>query len=65
VPTYRVTYRPDLRHPAEDVDADRVTVQPGSGQVLLHTSVLVIGQPREIVVRRLRGEDVLSVEQTS
>lgn len=56
---YRITYSTDAAD--EVVEADRVAVEAG-GQIVLHQIVMVIGQPREIVVLRLRGRDVASVQ---
>ena len=63
MPTYRVTYRTGLPMATEDIEADSVTVQAGTGHVVLHRAVLVIGRPREVVVRRLRGQDVERVNR--
>jgi hypothetical protein len=62
VALYRVTYRPELDREPEDVEADAVTVEGGNGLVVLRQVVMVIGRPREVVIRRLRGGDVVSVE---
>lgn len=58
---FTITYRPETGLPAETVDADGVRTEAG-GQVVLRRSVLVVGQPREVVVRRLAGAQVLRVE---
>lgn len=61
MPHYRITYA--TNRPPEVVEADRVSLQPGNAQVLLHKTVLVVGLPREVVVRRLSGGDVTAVEE--
>ncbi len=62
MPMYRVTYRPDAGLPPELVETDRVSVEP-AGLVVMHRSVLVIGSPREVVVRRFSGAQVLDVAE--
>jgi len=61
---FTVTYRTETSRPPEQVEADTVAVEAG-GQVVLRRSVVVIGQPREVVVLRLAGRDLLSVEPTA
>jgi hypothetical protein len=62
VPTFRITYRPELDRAREDVEADRADVEGGNGMVVLRGTVLLMGRPREVVVRRLSARDVLSVD---
>lgn len=57
---FRITYRPDLHRTDELVEADEVNVE-GHGYIVLRGSVVVIGTPRSIVVRRLVAADVLAV----
>ena len=52
MPTYRVLYRPETDLLPELVDADRVDVECELW-VVFRRMVTVIGQPREVVVRRL------------
>lgn len=59
---YRITYRPEVAQPAETVEADRVDVESGV-HIVLRGTAIVVGQPREIVVRRLRAADVLAVTE--
>jgi hypothetical protein len=58
---YRVTYRPELLQESELVDAEGMRVE-GSGQVVLWRMQLVIGVPREVVVRRLAADRIVSVD---
>jgi hypothetical protein len=58
---YRVTYTGD--RPDEVIEADQVTVEGSNGLVVLRKTVLVAGQPREVVVRRLAGATVRAVEE--
>jgi len=46
------------------VEADAVAVE-GGGHVVLRRVVFVIGQPREVVVRRLSVGEVLAVDECS
>lgn len=62
MPTFRITYRPERALPPEEVEGDRVVVE-GDRHVVVRRTVLVIGQPREVVVRRLSGDDVVSVDR--
>ena len=57
MPVYRLTYRPGLGRDPEDVEADSVTVD-ATGHVPLRATVFVIGQPREVVIRRVPASDV-------
>lgn len=56
--TYRVTFTDGT---VEDVQAERADVE--ERHVVLRRTVLVIGQPREVVVRRLAGSAVSSVDE--
>lgn len=47
--TYRVTFQPHTGRSAEAVQADRMSIERGSGLVVQHADVQVIGQPREII----------------
>jgi hypothetical protein len=58
---YRVTYRPESSQEPELVEADGMRVER-SGQVVLWRMQLVIGVPREAVVRRLPADRIVSVE---
>ena len=58
----RVTFVPELQYQAEEVEADAVRSEPGSGHVVLVRTQLVIGTPREVVVLRLRAEELASLE---
>lgn len=60
--TYRVTFQPHTGRSAEDVQADRMSIERVEAWLVQHADVLVIGQPREIVVRCLPGRHVLAVE---
>lgn len=62
MPVFTVTYRPETGLAPETVEAHTVRVE-ADAQVVLRRTVWVIGQPRDIVVRRLPGTHVLSVEQ--
>ena len=67
MPTYRVLYRPETDLLPELVDADRVDVE-GELWVVFRRMVTVIGQPREVVVRRLPAApiaDVIAAPPTS
>jgi hypothetical protein len=57
-----ITYRPETNLPPEVVEAEHATVE-GEANVVLRGTVLVIGQPREVVVRRIRAVDVLRVDE--
>lgn len=61
MPTYRVTFT-DGR--TEDVAGDHVSVE-GASHIVIRQTVLVIGQPRQVVVRRLRSADVADVAAVS
>jgi hypothetical protein len=58
---YRVTYRAELLQEPELVEAEGVRVER-SGQVVLWRMQLVIGAPREVVVRRLSADRIVSVD---
>lgn len=58
---YWITWRRELQRPAELVEADSLR-RDGSGHLVLLRIVIVIFDPREIVVRRLRVADVVQVE---
>ncbi|MCW2671807.1 MAG: hypothetical protein JWP14_396 [Frankiales bacterium] len=58
---HRVTYKDE--RPDEFIQADRVTVVESNGQVVLHRDVLVMNRTREIVIRRLAGREITSVEE--
>lgn len=60
MPVYRITYRPELDRPAELVEGDQLAVE-GEGHVVIRRDVVVIGCPRDVVVRRFRGADLLDV----
>ena len=57
---YRVTYTDDRAD--EVVEAERVTVEGSNGLVALRKTVMVIGQPREVVVRRIVGAAITAVD---
>ena len=57
MPVYRLTYRPGLARDPEDVEADSVTTD-STGHVVLRATVFVIGQPREVVIRRVPASDL-------
>lgn len=57
--TFRLTFTTD-RGP-ELVEADSAAVEDRF--VVLRKSVLVVGAPREVVVRRLLGSELLSVDE--
>lgn len=56
--TFRVTFTDGS---TEDVQAERADVE--ERHVVLRRTVLVIGQPREVVVRRLAGDAVAQVDE--
>lgn len=56
--TFRVTFTDGS---VEDVPAERADVE--DRHVVLRRTVLVIGQPRQVVVRRLAGAAVARVDQ--
>jgi hypothetical protein len=58
---YRVTYRLDLDLAPALVEADEVAVEGTA--IVLRRTVLVIGQPRLVVARRLRASDVTAVDE--
>lgn len=62
MPEYLITYRPDTGQLPETVQADSVTVE-GETHVVFRQTRLVIGLPREIVVRRIRAAGVVSVDE--
>ena len=59
---YRITYRAETHLLEEVVDADSVSSE-GQAHLVLRGTALVMGQPREYVVRRLRRCDVASIHQ--
>lgn len=61
MPEFKITYVRDQAH--EVVQADRVSVRESNGQIVFHREVMVMNRPREIVVRRLAGRDIVSVEE--
>lgn len=61
MPHYLVTYRPETRRP-ETVEADAVDVG-GQTHLVFRCTQLVIGRPREVVVRRIQAATVTAVEQ--
>jgi hypothetical protein len=63
VPVFTITYRPEREQAAERVEADTCHVEGGAGWIVLRRVVLVIGQPREVVARRIPARDVLSVTE--
>lgn len=60
MPVYRVLYRPDNELPAEFIEADRVDLE-GELWLVFRRTVSVIGQPREVVVRRLPASPIADV----
>jgi hypothetical protein len=56
--TYRVTFTDGS---TEDVPAERADVE--DRHVVLRRTVLVIGRPREVVVRRFAGAAVARVDE--
>jgi hypothetical protein len=61
VPIYRLTYN-DERN-TEIIEAERMTVQSAQGLLIFHHTVTVMGSPREIVIRRVPGATVDSVDE--
>lgn len=59
MPTYRITFA-DGR--TEDVDGDHVALE-GESHIVIRQTVLVIGRPREVVVRRLVAGGVDDVSE--
>jgi hypothetical protein len=59
VSTYRITFT-DGR--TEDVTGDHVSVE-GGAHVVIRDTVMVIGKPRAVVVRRLTGAQVTDVSE--
>ncbi len=57
---YRLTYTDDRAE--EVVEAERVTVEGSNGLVVLRKTV-VVGQPREVVLRRIVGAVVRAVDE--
>ena len=64
LPTYRVLYRPETVLLPEFVDADRVDVE-GELWVVFRRMVTVMGQPREVVVRRLPAAPIADVVEVA
>ena len=64
VPTCRVLCRPETDLLPELVDADRVDVE-GELWVVFRRMVTVIGQPREVVVRRLPAAPIADVVEVA
>ena len=64
MPTYRVLYRPETVLLPELVDADRVDVE-GELWVVFRRMVTVMGQPREVVVRRLPAAPIADVVEVA
>ena len=64
MPTYRVLHRPETDLLPELVDADRVDVE-GELWVVFRRMVTVIGQPREVVVRRLPAAPIADVVEVA
>ena len=62
MPVHTVTYRPETGKPAEDVEADTAEVDTTGLWLVLRRTVLVVGRPREVVVRRIDARDVARVE---
>jgi hypothetical protein len=58
---YRITYTDDRAD--QVVEAERVTVEGSNGLVVLRKTVTVAGQPREVVVRRIAGAGVRTVDE--
>lgn len=58
--SFRVTFH-DGR--VEDIDGDVVEIDTAS-HVVIRNTLLVMGQPRSVVVRRLLGRDVADVSPT-
>jgi len=58
---YRVIYTDDRAD--EVVEAERVTVEGSNGLVALRKTVMVMGQPREVVVRRIVGAVVRAEDE--
>lgn len=61
MPRYTVVYKDE--RPDEFFQADRVSVVESSGQIVLHGEVMVMNRSREIVIRRLAGREITSVEE--
>lgn len=59
---FRITYRPETGRAAELVEAEQAKIE-GESHVVFRATTLVIGQPREYVVRRIAADGVLSVEE--
>jgi hypothetical protein len=63
VSTFHITYRPDTALSPEQVEADRCDVEADNGWLVLRRVVLVVGQPRDVVVRRIEAGTVLSLTE--
>lgn len=63
MPTFRITFTAESGRAPEDVEADTMHVEASNGMLLLRSTVLVAGQPQEIVVRRVHGVSLESVEE--
>ena len=48
---------------AKRVEADDFVIEQGGKQLVLYVDTLVVDEPRRVVVARLDGRDVVSVEQ--
>jgi hypothetical protein len=62
VPPYRITFTTPTGRDDEVVMAERLDVEAG-GWLVFRATVLVIGSPREVVVRRVTSSGVQAVTQ--
>jgi hypothetical protein len=58
---FTITYRDETGRAAETVEADVAELDPAGVWLVLRRVVLVVGRPREVVVRRLAAGDVAEV----
>lgn len=58
---FRITFT-EPREP-EVVEADGAEVKASNGQIVLRRTVMVAGQPRQVVVRRYTAGEVESVDE--
>lgn len=59
---YKITYRPEAEQAPEFIEADEVTVE-GESHIVLRKTVLVIGQPRLVPVRRVPAIHVAEIAE--
>jgi hypothetical protein len=58
---YRITYSDDRA--SEVVEAEGVTVEGSNGLIVLRKTVMVAGQPREVVIRRIAAVGVRAIDE--